>query len=109
MDGDRLDELERVLAGFGLRQAEQLAANWGAHGFGPGETAQWLAAGVAADEPHIASVLAAAEWTAHEAGRTVVPGGQRTFVQAVRGHPDGAVYARELRWRAGRSAGALGA
>lgn len=101
MDGDRLDELERVLAGFGLRQAEKLAATWGAYGFGPGETAQWLAAGVAADEPHIASALAAAEWTPHEAGRAVTTGDQLTFVQAVRGHPNSAVHARELRWRAG--------
>lgn len=101
MDGERLDELERVLAGFGLRQAEQLATNWGAYGFGPGETAQWLAAGVAVDEPHIASALAAAEWTPHEAGRAVGPSQPLTIVQAVRRHPDSAVRARELRWRVG--------
>ena len=94
-------ELERMLREFGLRQIEELASGWRDHGFGPGELAQWLTAGVASDEPQIAAALAAAEWTPSQAARHVAPGEQLTLVQGLRQHPDGAGYARELRRLAG--------
>ncbi len=90
-----------MLREFGLRQIEELASGWRKYGFGPGELAQWLTAGVAADEPHLAAALAAAEWTPSEAARQLAPGEQLTLVQAVRQHPDGASYAREVRRIAG--------
>ncbi len=65
VDGYR--ELERMLREFGLRQLEELAGGWQGHGFGPAETAQWLTAGVGADEPQLAAALAAAEWTPAQA------------------------------------------
>ncbi|MCA0307857.1 MAG: hypothetical protein LCH87_10965 [Actinobacteria bacterium] len=97
VDGYR--ELERMLREFGLRQLEELAWGWQGHGFGPAETAQWLTAGVGADEPQLAAALAAAEWTPAQAGRALRGG--LTAVQAVRDHPDGARLARELRALAG--------
>lgn len=101
MGVDGFAELERMLREFGLRQIEELASSWRGHGFGPAELARWLTAGVAADEPHIAAALSAAEWTPSEAARQVAAGGQLTIVQAVRRHPDGVRHARELRRLAG--------
>ena len=94
---DGYAELERMLREFGLRQIEELASGWRRYGFGPGELAQWLSAGVAADEPYIAAALSAAEWTPSEAARQVATGEQLTFVDSVRHHPDGVRHARELR------------
>ncbi len=101
MGVDGYQELERMLREFGLRQIEELAAGWQRYGFGPAELAQWLTAGVAADEPHLAAALAAAEWTPLQAGRQLMRGTDLTAVQAVREHPDGAGHARELRRMAG--------
>lgn len=98
---DGYEELERMLREFGLQQIEDLASGWRKYGFGPGELAQWLTAGVGADEPHLASALAAAEWTPSQAARQVAPGKLLTLVEAVRQHPEGARYARELRRLAG--------
>lgn len=94
---DGYAELERMLRELGLRQIEELASGWRRHGFGPAELAQWLSAGVAADEPHIAAALSAAEWTPSQAARQVAVGEQRTVVDAVRRHPDGVRRAQELR------------
>ena len=89
-------ELERMLREFGLREIEELASGWRKYGFGPSELAQWMTAGVAADEPHLAAALAAAEWTPSQAAR-VVATGQLTIVEAVRQRPDDVRYARSLR------------
>ncbi|MGV8910823.1 MAG: hypothetical protein ACOH1Y_17750 [Propionicimonas sp.] len=86
-----------MLRDLGLRQIEQLASGWRDYGFGPAEFAQWLSAGVAADEPHIAAALCAAEWTPSQAARQVAAGKQSTIVDAVRQHPDSVRRARELR------------
>ena len=94
---DGYAELERMLREFGLRQIEQLASGWRGYGFGPAELAQWMTAGVTADEPHIAAALSAAQWTPSEAARQVAAGEQFTFVDAVRHHPDRVRHARELR------------
>lgn len=90
-----------MLREFGLREIEQLASGWRNYGFGPAELAQWLSAGVAADEPHIAAALTAAEWTPSQACRLVATGEQLTIVQAVRQRPDDRRYARNLRSMAG--------
>ena len=89
-------ELERMLREFGLREIEELASGWRKYGFGPSELAQWMTAGVAADEPHLAAALAAAEWTPSQAARLVATG-QLTIVEAVRQRPDDVRYARSLR------------
>jgi hypothetical protein len=94
---DGYAELERMLREFGLRQIEELASAWGSHGFGPGETAQWLTAGVAADEPHLAAALVAAEWTPSQAARQMGPKEQLTLVQAFRQNPGRALQAPTLR------------
>ena len=90
-----------MLREFGLREIEELASGWRNHGFGPAELAQWMSAGVAADEPHIAAALAAAEWTPSQASRLLATGEQLTIVQAVRRRPDDRRYARNLRSMAG--------
>jgi hypothetical protein len=100
MGVDGFAELERMLREFGLRQIEELASGWRKYGFGPRELAQWLTAGVNADEPQLAAALAAAELTPSQACRQA-PGTRLTFVEAVRQRPDDAVYARELRRLAG--------
>jgi hypothetical protein len=97
---DGYAELERMLREFGLREIEALASGWRRYGFGPAELAQWMTAGVAADEPHIAATLAAAEWTPSQAARLVASGAPLTIVEAVREHPHDARYARGLRSRA---------
>ena len=89
-----------MLREFGLREIEELASGWRKYGFGPAELAQWMSAGVAASEPHIAAALAAAEWTPSQASRLVTTGEQLTIVQAVRQRPDDVRYARNLRSRA---------
>lgn len=89
-------ELERMLREFGLREIEELASGWRKYGFGPSELAQWMTAGVAADEAHLAAALAAAEWTPSQAARLVATG-QLTIVEAVRQRPDDVRYARSLR------------
>ena len=94
---DGFAELERMLREFGLREIEELASGWRNHGFGPAELAQWMSAGVAADEPHIAAALAAAEWTPSQASRLLATGEQLTIVQAVRRRPGDRRYARTLR------------
>lgn len=96
-----IEQIERVLRRLGVRRADELAAGWADHGFSPGELVGWLHAGVGVDEPHIAAALVAAEWSPAQAARRVVAGESLTFVEAVRAHPNGAVYARELRWMAG--------
>lgn len=101
MGVDGFAELERMLREFGLRQIEELASGWRKYGFGPRELAQWLTAGVTADEPHLAAALAAAELTPSQAARQVAPGDSLTFVEAMRQHPDDAVFARRLRRLAG--------
>lgn len=98
---DGYEELERMLAQFGLHHSRDLARAWAEHGFVPAEMAEWLIAGVAANEPHIAAALAAAEWSPRDAGRQVRQGEPLTFVQAVRHHPHAAAYALELRWATG--------
>lgn len=95
------EQVEQVLRQLGVRRADELAAGWADHGFTAGELVAWLHAGVGVDEPHIAAALAAAEWSPAQAARRVVAGEQLTFVEAVRAHPNGATYARELRWMAG--------
>lgn len=98
---DGYAELERMLREFGLREIEELASGWRKYGFGPSELAQWMTAGVAADEPHIAAALAAAEWTPSLAARMVATREKLTIVQAVRQRPDDARYARSLHSWAG--------
>jgi hypothetical protein len=98
---DGFAELERMLREFGLREIEQLATGWRKYGFGPAELAQWMTAGVTADEPHIAAALTAAEWTPSQASRLVATGEPLTIVQAVRQRPHDARYARTLRSRVG--------
>ncbi len=98
---DGFAELERMLREFGLRELQELASGWRSYGFGPAELAQWMSAGVAADEPHIAAALAAAEWTPSQAARRVATGEPLTIVQAVRQRPDDPRYARNLRPMAG--------
>jgi hypothetical protein len=93
---DGFAELERMLREFGLREIEELATGWRSYGFGPAELAQWMTAGVAADEPHIAAALAAAEWTPSQASRMVATGASVTIVEAVRERPEDVRYAREL-------------
>lgn len=90
-----------MLREFGLRELQELASGWRSYGFGPAELAQWMSAGVAADEPHIAAALAAAEWTPSQAARRVATGEPLTIVQAVRQRPDDPRYARNLRPMAG--------
>lgn len=90
-----------MLREFGLRQLEELASGWQRYGFGPSELAQWLTAGVAVDEPHLAAALAAAEWTPSEAGRRLRRTAGLTVVESVRQHADGSRHARELRVLAG--------
>jgi hypothetical protein len=97
---DGFAELERMLREFGLREIEQLATGWRKYGFGPAELAQWMTAGVSADEPHIAAALAAAEWTPSQASRLVTAGDSLTIVEAVRDRPDDLHYARALHSRA---------
>jgi hypothetical protein len=97
---DGFAELERMLREFGLREIEALASGWRKYGFGPAELAQWMTAGVAADEPHIAAALAAAEWTPSQAARLIATGESLTIVEAVRKRPDDVRYARELHSRA---------
>ena len=89
-----------MLREFGLREIEALASGWRKHGFGPAELAQWMTAGVGADEPHIAAALAAAEWTPSRAARLVAAGESLTIVEAVRERPGDVRYARELHSRA---------
>ena len=98
---DGFAELERMLREFGLRELENLASGWRNYGFGPAELAQWMSAGVSADEPHIAAALAAAEWTPAQAARLVAPGETLTIVQAVRQRPDDPRYAHNLHALAG--------
>jgi hypothetical protein len=100
MGVDGYQELERMLREYGLRQIQELASGWQKYGFGPAELAQWLTAGVGAEEPQLAAALAAAEWTPVQAGR-VMRGKGLTVVQAVRQHPDGTGHARDLRRLAG--------
>lgn len=89
-----------MLREFGLREIEALATGWRKYGFGPAELAQWMTAGVAADEPHIAAALAAAEWTPSQASRLVAKGDSLTIVEAVRQRPHDVRYARGLHSRA---------
>lgn len=90
-----------MLREFGLREIEELASGWRKYGFGPAELAQWMTAGVAANEPHIAAALAAAEWTPSQASKLVATSEPLTIVQAVRQRPDDVRYARNLRSRVG--------
>lgn len=90
-----------MLREFGLREIQELASGWRKYGFGPAELAQWMSAGVAADEPHIAAALAAAEWTPSQASRLVSTGEPLTMVEAVRERPDDPRYARNLHPLAG--------
>lgn len=92
---------EELLRQLGLHHAESLAARWASHGIAPLEMTDWLAAGVPVDEPHTAAALAAAEWTPAQASRTISAADQLTFIDAIRQHPNAAVYARELRGLAG--------
>lgn len=94
-------EHEEALAQLGRRNADELADRWADHGLLPQEMLAWLTAGVPVDEPHIAAALAAAEWTPAQAARTIAPGEPLTLIQAVRQHPNAAIYARQLRGLAG--------
>jgi hypothetical protein len=96
-----IEQFEQALRRLGVRRADELAAGWAGHGFTPDEMVAWLHAGVGVDEPHIAAAMVAAEWSPAQAARRVVAGEQLTFLEAVRAHPNGATYARELRWMAG--------
>lgn len=88
---------EELLHRLGLRNADSLAERWANHGIPPQEMIDWIAAGVPVDEPHVAAALAAAEWTPTQAARTILASDHLTLIDAVRQHPNGANYARELR------------
>ena len=63
-----IEQIEQALRRLGVRRADELAAGWAGHGFGPDEMVAWLHAGVGVDEPHIAAAMVAAEWAPGQAG-----------------------------------------